>query len=83
MRVHARAQSLKKFLLLFQVPTNMEKSLMHAMLPQKFARFFQPNHYKRFFFMGVFIFFRVNAFFKTNFKLAIFTTVLFKGTQVL
>lgn len=56
---------------------------MHAMLPQKFARFFQPNHYKRFFFMGVFIFFRVNAFFKTNFKLAIFTTVLFKGTQVL
>lgn len=36
---------LRKSLLLFQIPTNMEKSLMHAMLSQKLAKFFHLNHY--------------------------------------
>lgn len=49
---------------------------MHVMLSKKLARFFQPDYYKQFFYGCIHIF--QGECFKTNFKLAIFTIVLFE-----
>lgn len=51
---------------------------MHVMLSQKLASFFHLNHYEQLL-MDVLTFLQENTcfFFNTNFKLSIFTIVLF------